>query len=146
MPPEPALHLSVQARAALIAAARARWPFEACGVLLGEDAAPSPPRVAAALALDNVAAGHRGTTFALEPADLQRAGAQARARGLELIGFFHSHPGGRAWPSAEDEAAACWPGYHHLIVALDAAGAVDIGAFACTEAGWRAYPLREESA
>lgn len=145
MPPEPALCLSSSARAQLTAAARACWPFEACGVLLGEDAPQSPPRVSAALALTNAAA-QRGTAFALRPADLQRAGAEARARGLELVGFFHSHPGGRAWPSAEDEAEACWPGYHHLIVAIDAAGAVEIGAFACTGEGWRAHHLREEPA
>ena len=33
-----------------------------------------------------------------------------RASGLELIGLFHSHPTGQAYPSGVDVSQAYWPG------------------------------------
>jgi proteasome lid subunit RPN8/RPN11 len=46
----------------------------------------------------------------------------AGSRGLEIIGFYHSHPDHAAIPSATD-AALAWEAYCYLIVPITAQGA-----------------------
>lgn len=49
--------------------------------------------------------------------------------GLDVVGFYHSHPDGPAKPSAVDAQLASWPGYLYVIVSLDGESA--------TFGGWR---------
>ena len=55
-------------------------------------------------------------------ADLQRERkaleAQLRAEGLEIVGYYHSHPDHPAVPSGFDTAHA-WPWYSYLIVRVE---------------------------
>lgn len=39
--------------------------------------------------------------------------------GLEIAGFYHSHPAGPTHPSETDAARATWPDFSYVIVALD---------------------------
>lgn len=55
--------------------------------------------------------------FELAPDDFLAAERAARADGLEVVGFWHSHPATGAVPSAVDRGAA-WEGYSYLIVSL----------------------------
>lgn len=85
---------------------------EVCGVLLGRFG----PRLVlvttvAARNLHPDPAQH----FLLDAATLLQADAEARASGLEIIGFYHSHPNGLTLPSLSDRRDA-WPGYVMLIV------------------------------
>jgi proteasome lid subunit RPN8/RPN11 len=57
----------------------------------------------------------------------------AAAAGLEIIGFFHSHPDHPARPSAFDREHA-WPWYAYLIVSVEDGRAVD----------WRVWELQED--
>ena len=100
-------------REELLARARAAAPREACGVMLGARAGDRTA-VRAVFEAQNLARG--AERFELDPGDVVRAERVARARGLELVGFWHSHPRGPASPSAED-ARAAWPGHLHVIVA-----------------------------
>ena len=50
---------------------------------------------------------------------------RARAAGLEVVGFFHSHPGHPPDPSAFDRERA-WPYYSYLIVGLGPGGVTEI--------------------
>jgi proteasome lid subunit RPN8/RPN11 len=96
----------------IVAHARDEAPAECCGLLLGtassiEDAARTK----------NIAS-NRHSRFLIDPKnhiDLRRA---ARARALEVIGFYHSHPRSAAVPSPTDLAEATYPGYLYLIVSL----------------------------
>ncbi|MGH8508908.1 MAG: Mov34/MPN/PAD-1 family protein, partial [Gammaproteobacteria bacterium] len=45
------------------------------------------------------------------------ADRDARARGLEIVGVWHSHPDHPAEPSETDRAAA-WEGWSYLIVSV----------------------------
>lgn len=75
-------------------------PREACGLLLGVG-----NRIDRAIAATNVALDpHR--TFEIDPALLLRCHREARAGGAALLGWYHSHPGGGALPSAADAARA----------------------------------------
>jgi proteasome lid subunit RPN8/RPN11 len=55
--------------------------------------------------------------FRIVPELLLRAHREARARGLEVVGFYHSHPDAEARPSTLDREHA-WPGYSYLIVGV----------------------------
>ncbi len=96
--------LAPSAHAAILAAAAASAPDEACGLLLGHH-----EHIAAAPAVANVAATRR-TCFELDPLALIAAHKAARAGGLALLGYWHSHPTGPSAPSATDQAAASGDG------------------------------------
>lgn len=87
---------------------------EVCGVLIGRRAPQLVlERVVTAQNVHPTPQHH----FLLDAATLLRADHLARAAGLEIIGFYHSHPNGLVLPSSSDRRAA-WPGYLVLIVAV----------------------------
>ncbi|MCS7015838.1 MAG: Mov34/MPN/PAD-1 family protein [Gemmatales bacterium] len=72
------------------------WPNECLGMLVGT----SSGHVRAAYELVNaLAQPHR---FLSEPASLFAAERRRRQEGWDLLGFYHSHPGGRPVPSQVD--------------------------------------------
>ncbi len=87
---------SLEAR--LRAHAEQTYPDECVGALLGHG-----DEVREVLPLENSAANRR-TGFALTAREYLRAEAQAEARGLEVLGLYHSHPDAPAVPSARDAA------------------------------------------
>lgn len=92
--------------------ARDGLPAECCGVLLGRAYA-----ILRASPVRNRAVGP--DRFDAEPLDLIDAERTARAAGLRVLGYFHSHPNGDATPSEHDRAGVVWPDlppYFHLIV------------------------------
>lgn len=69
---------------------------EACGVILGRDS-----EVLAWYPCRNAHA-EPARSFLLHPHDLRQALELAERLGLEVLGFWHSHPGGPATLSPED--------------------------------------------
>ena len=59
----------------------------------------------------------RRRRYALAPEALLAAQKAARAEGLDLVGYYHSHPDHPPRPSAADRRDA-WPGVSYLIVAV----------------------------
>jgi proteasome lid subunit RPN8/RPN11 len=101
-------------RAALDAAishARETAPAECCGTLLGAPDVVIEARPARNLATDP-------NRFLIDPKDHIDARRDARARGLEVVGFYHSHPHSAAVPSETDLAEASYPDHLYLIVGL----------------------------
>lgn len=126
------------ARAAILACAAAAAPEEGCGVLVGR-VAGSSTLIIAAPPLANTAATPRDR-FAIAPSDLAAAAAAARRQGLEIVGFYHSHPRGLARPSAADVAeASAWPGYAHVIAATQ--DPARLRGWETGLAGWTEQPL-----
>jgi proteasome lid subunit RPN8/RPN11 len=103
-------------RARLLEAARRAGEREACGLLVGTRA-DGAARVLEAPELSNATGGDARTSFALDALEVARAERAARAVGLELLGAWHSHPGGDAAASQRD-ADEAQPGWWTLIVAL----------------------------
>ena len=64
--------------------------------------------------------------YLIAPDDLRRLEREVRAEGLEIVGYYHSHPDHPAVPSAFDTAHA-WPWYSYLIVRVDRAAAAELG-------------------
>lgn len=105
------LILSSNDRAQLLDWAMSAGGLECCGILRGVGR-----RVLAVEQAKNVApdpAQH----FEIDPAALIAAHKSARAGGLPLLGYFHSHPNGVTAPSATDIAQAAPDGLIWLIIA-----------------------------
>lgn len=66
--------------------------------------------------------------YVLDPRDILRAEKEARERGLEVVGFWHTHPDHPARPSQYD-ADHAWPEYVYLIMAIHGGKQVDLNAF-----------------
>ncbi|HEX9365624.1 MAG TPA: pyridoxal-phosphate dependent enzyme [Vicinamibacterales bacterium] len=111
--PGAALRLPVEARAEIRAHGVATYPDECCGVLLG----PRDGLVSDTWRLDNNTDLERRRRFLIGPDDYRRAEGRASARGLEIVGFYHSHPDHPAEPSAFDLAHA-WPNLSYVIVSI----------------------------
>jgi proteasome lid subunit RPN8/RPN11 len=97
--------------------ARAAYPEECCGILLGSPGpeAPPPRSVHVAVPCRNAHPGDRRRRFLIDYRDQLAAQKRARAEGLEILGFFHSHANGPAYFSATDLAEAL-PRYSNLVV------------------------------
>lgn len=100
--------------AAMVAHAREAAPDECCGVLLGRGDV-----IVEAVRARN-AAEHAATRFLIDPKDHIDARREARTRGLDVVGFYHSHPRSGAAPSDTDRAEAAYPGSLYVIVGLGA--------------------------
>jgi proteasome lid subunit RPN8/RPN11 len=92
------------------------YPAECCGALVGRVEAGAKEVVRLAPAVNRRTDDpHR---YLIAPDDLRRLEAEVRAAGLEIVGYFHSHPDHPAAPSAFD-ADHAWPWYSYVIVRID---------------------------
>ncbi len=105
------------------------YPHECCGILLGTHAAGNEPTASAPGAGGNVVrrvlrAGNTRTDSAhnryhIAPEELVRAQREGRRDGLDIVGFYHSHPDHPAQWSATDFAEAHWIGCSYVITAVE---------------------------
>jgi proteasome lid subunit RPN8/RPN11 len=95
---------------------RESYEDEACGVIYGRSR-DGDKDVELLAPLANSRDGLRHRRFLITPKDYQRAESEASARGLELLGFYHSHPDHPAVPSPYDLEHA-WPFFSYLIVSV----------------------------
>jgi len=106
------------------------FPYECCGALLGRDSAAGErvdssagePSEAPREALDLFPLVNRRddsprNRFAVTADDVRDAEKAARQHGLEVIGWYHSHPDHPARPSDFDREHA-WPWYSYVIVSV----------------------------
>jgi proteasome lid subunit RPN8/RPN11 len=112
-------------RARLARFAIRAYPREACGVLVGRRRGDSID-VDDVLPAGNLAA--RADRFELDPGDLVAADRDARARGLDLVGVWHSHPDAEARPSPADVDGA-FGGWAHVIASIAGGALAELRAF-----------------
>jgi proteasome lid subunit RPN8/RPN11 len=102
----------------MLAHVRAGYPFEACGALLGRGG--DVHRVAP---LENRETEKPRVRYAIDPRDLVTLDREARGEGLEIVGYFHSHPDHPARPSETDRqraAESLSDGVFHIVVGVEA--------------------------
>jgi len=92
------------------------YPNECCGAMLGRLNSGSK-LVTEAIPMENAYAGEQAARYELRPEDLLEADRQARARGLDLIGIFHSHPDCEAYFSTTDLKNSC-PWYSFVVLSI----------------------------
>lgn len=93
------------------------FPNECCGFLLGHQVDGSKEVVSLMLATNSSDSGEQYHRFLITPQDYLASEKQARALGLDVIGFYHSHPNAAARPSDYDRDHA-WPWYSYIIVSV----------------------------
>jgi proteasome lid subunit RPN8/RPN11 len=106
------------------------FPYECCGALLGRDSASNekvsaadeslvgtPREVLGLFPLVNRRDDSPRNRFAVTADDVRDAEKAAREHGLEVIGWYHSHPDHPAQPSDFDREHA-WPWYSYVIVSV----------------------------
>ena len=106
------------------------FPYECCGALLGRDSASNekvsapdeslvgtPREVLGLFPLVNRRDDSPRNRFAVTADDVRDAEKAAREHGLEVIGWYHSHPDHPARPSDFDREHA-WPWYSYVIVSV----------------------------
>jgi proteasome lid subunit RPN8/RPN11 len=104
----------------------AAYPAECCGALVGRIEGEGKE------VLSLVPAVNRRTDdphrYLIAPDDLRRLDAEVRAAGLEIVGYYHSHPDHPAAPSGFD-AAHAWPWYSYVIVRIDRGRGADLASW-----------------
>jgi proteasome lid subunit RPN8/RPN11 len=96
--------------------AEAAYPNECAGVMLGVSE-NGRKTVQAALRMENVMPGSQRERYELDPRELLAADAEARRRGLELLGVYHSHPDCGAYFSPTDLKNSC-PWYSFVVLSV----------------------------
>jgi proteasome lid subunit RPN8/RPN11 len=77
-----------------------------------------PSRAQELLPLDDPGRETERNRFLIDPLDQLRVEKDARARGLEVLGYYHSHPDHPARPSIYDREHA-WPWYSYVIISVE---------------------------
>jgi proteasome lid subunit RPN8/RPN11 len=94
------------------------YPQECCGALLGRDGPDEGVReVLEVLPLVNRRQDSLCNRFEITPRDVLDADTAAQQRGMEIVGWYHSHPDSPARPSEYDREHA-WPWYSYVIVSV----------------------------
>lgn len=97
------------------------YPHECCGALLGRDSDAAedgrPREILEVFPLVNQREDSPQNRFSVSARDVIAAEKAARAQGLDVIGWYHSHPDHPAQPSEYDREHA-WPWYSYVIVSV----------------------------
>lgn len=123
------------------------YPSECCGVLLGKakgsekevtEVVPlknlrtDPARAQELLPVDDLNQETDRNRFLVDPLEQMRVEKDARVRGLEVLGYYHSHPDHPARPSQYDREHA-WPWYAYVILSVKRGAAKDLTCWVLAE-------------
>jgi proteasome lid subunit RPN8/RPN11 len=115
------------------------YPDEICGVMLGPQAERVVTEVRRAR---NIIVERSRDRYEIDPRDHIRIQREADATGLDIVGYYHSHPDHPAQASRFDTERA-WAGYVYVIVSIQRGNPVDANAFVAEQDGgpFRPEPL-----
>ena len=128
------LKLSYADYQALRAHGEETYPHECCGVLLG-NAMPEGNQVRRIVRAGNTRSDRAHDRYNIAPEELIRIQREARGLGLDIVGFYHSHPDCPAQWSKTDFDEAHWVGCSYIITRVDKASATVTNSFLLTGTG-----------
>src|SRR5687768_4685103 len=96
---------------------RAAYPQECCGLLLGR-ANNDGKAVVDLKPMENTHENSRNNRYVIEPLHMLEAEKEARSRGVDIVGIYHSHPDHPARPSEFDREHA-FPWYSYIVVSVE---------------------------
>lgn len=129
-------------------AAQLAVPDESCGLIVGKRSRDSGGDT---IIVDSIRpspnlARDRGEYFEIDSGlhiqlqrELRDGVDSGDGVGEEIIGVYHSHPGGHAFPSREDVGQANYPGWVWVITSVDADGLTRTAAFLHIEGGGNSH-------
>lgn len=104
------------------------YPNECCGILLG--AVEGDVRIVqSTIRCKNVSSDSQKKRYDIDPLEVVRAQREAHDRGLEIVGFYHSHPDHPAHWSQADLEEAHWIGCSYVITAVENSEATQTNSF-----------------
>jgi proteasome lid subunit RPN8/RPN11 len=125
------LHLTRAVYEQIRAHGEQTYPNECCGALLGRFTA-SGWQVETAIPAGNTRTDSAHNRYNIDPKELVRIQREGRARGEDIIGFYHSHPDHPAQWSKTDLAEAHWFGCSYVITSVEKGKAVLTNSFELT--------------
>jgi proteasome lid subunit RPN8/RPN11 len=110
------------------------YPHECCGALLARTlpdgrGLPAGREIEAAMRAGNTRTDSAHNRYQIAPVELVKIEREARRQGLEIAGFYHSHPDHPAQWSATDLAEAHWLGCSYIITAVAQGKATETNSF-----------------
>lgn len=119
------------------------YPREGCGILLGRREEQDSVVVRVEPCSNRDPEPER--RYAIDPAELIAAQKAAREAGLEIVGFYHSHPDHAADASESDRREGQWTGCVYLICAVERGRLAAVAANRLVAEGeWTAEPVHFE--
>ena len=94
------------------------YPHECCGILLGKSDEDNL-NVHQLLRAGNTRTDSAHNRYNIAPQELIAAQREGRKSGLDIVGFYHSHPDHPAQWSPTDFAEAHWLGCAYIITAIE---------------------------
>ena len=91
------------------------YPKEACGILLSHS--ENPKHIKDVYPTKNVSLEDQSSRYLVDPLEFIDVDKWAEERGLDICGFYHSHPDHPSAPSEYDRKMA-WEGYLYLILSI----------------------------
>lgn len=95
------------------------YPNECCGILLGQADLASGNEVRQIVRAGNTRIDAAHNRYNIAPHELITAQRVGRRSGLDIVGFYHSHPDHPAHWSETDLAEAHWLGCSYVITAVE---------------------------
>jgi len=95
------------------------YPNECCGVLLGRFEDDGARIVTSIARCANTRTDSAHNRYSIDPRELVRIQREARERGEDIVGFYHSHPDHPAQWSVTDFAEAHWLGCSYVITSVE---------------------------
>ena len=120
------------------------YPHECCGVLLGRMNGDGLRVVTSVARCENTRDDSPRNRYNIDPKELIRIQRQARERGEDIVGFYHSHPDHPARWSSTDLAEAHWIGCSYVITSVEKGRAATTNSFELTGSGESDKLLRDE--
>ncbi len=117
MATEPRARLSSETAAKIRSHGSETYPHECCGALLGRELADDLREIVALFPLVNRRDDSPRNRFSVTSEDVRDAEKAAQNQGLDVLGWYHSHPDHPAKPSQYDQDHA-WPWYSYIIVSV----------------------------
>jgi proteasome lid subunit RPN8/RPN11 len=105
------------------------YPNEICGALI---AARRSDLVTRARRIRNKIVDRARDRYELDEREHIQVMRECDAEGMEIVGYYHSHPDHPAWAS-ETDSSRSWAGYVYLIVSCHKGRVVDANAFMTTQ-------------
>lgn len=145
MPDANLISIPPAAVAAMRRHAEGAYPYEACGAIFGTgDGSGEAWRVTSVEPAPNEHAEDQHRRYLVSPAFQAEAERRALAGGLDVIGWYHSHPEDMARPSEYDRSHA-WVGYAYIIHSVRSGRAEDFNAFTLDEQDGTFLPVTVDS-
>lgn len=119
------------------------YPNECCGILVGTSEG-DVRSVRSTVRCNNISKDSPKKRYDIDPRELARAQREAHASGLDIVGFYHSHPDHPPQWSQTDFEEAHWIGCSYVITAVENGKATQTNSFALTGSREEDKALAEE--